>query len=565
MTDDASSPDGLEVLFRAEREFSEKYVGWAFLGAGGHGTMIKVRNRYTGDDLALKLFDRILPENRKRFEREVSLVRRVSARSRYFPRAFGSHVYGLRGVIEFEHIESVDLSRELAFREESGTPFAVPEAMAIALDVVRALLEAHEMELIHRDIKPANILLPRSGDPKAMIIDFGIARFQESVKLTRTDVRLGTPLWTSPEHAKGQEAGPPHDIYCCGLTLFALFTGNHFALPITDEDAERTVLRHHAQTSPFAASHFRPGIPPELDQLLGDCLRKLPETRPSARALLDRLTEIDEAIRNPSRPVDVSPETAPAEAPQAISVEVAPSQAPPPPAQEPSPEDAALSVPADPSPALVAVVMESPALTVAATPGPSRQEEARVEQPVKQAAKPAAPVSALKQSASPGRRGSRLLGLGMTVAAAVALVGYGVLYRPARPPRPTPTVPGLDRALGSPASTQPAAAAPGSSAPPATTASATGTDGGIRASLRGRSLLVTNGPTALQDSTLVLLGSSGTAHVLASGPMAAAESSMYPLGAFSPAPAGDERLRELRISVVSPAGQRASVTVPLQQ
>ena len=75
---------------------------------------------------------------------------------------------------------------------------------------------------MHRDIKPSNLLLEADG--KLWITDFGLARFQRDVSLTRTGDLVGTMRYMSPEQASGQSARVDHrtDIYSLGVTLYEL-------------------------------------------------------------------------------------------------------------------------------------------------------------------------------------------------------------------------------------------------------------------------------------------------------------------------------------------------------
>lgn len=88
----------------------------------------------------------------------------------------------------------------------------------------------HEQGLIHRDIKPSNFMLDSQGNIK--LLDFGIAKVQDpsaaEYTQTGTDVRMGTPLYMSPEQIKStKDVTAQSDIYSLGVVLWQMVTGRN--------------------------------------------------------------------------------------------------------------------------------------------------------------------------------------------------------------------------------------------------------------------------------------------------------------------------------------------------
>jgi serine/threonine protein kinase/uncharacterized membrane protein len=106
----------------------------------------------------------------------------------------------------------------------------VRERLHLFLQVARAVQHAHGKLIAHRDIKPSNILVTTDGTPK--LLDFGIARLldddsplaSESPR-TRTELRLMTPEYASPEQLRGEPVTAASDAYQLGVLLYQLLAG----------------------------------------------------------------------------------------------------------------------------------------------------------------------------------------------------------------------------------------------------------------------------------------------------------------------------------------------------
>src|SRR6266849_1778810 len=100
----------------------------------------------------------------------------------------------------------------------------VIEIVHLFTSIGAAIDYAHQHGMIHRDIKPANILLDQHntarnpmGEP--ILSDFGIVKMMGTATGTLTNSSVGTPLYISPEQAKGQPGDEKSDIYSLGVTL----------------------------------------------------------------------------------------------------------------------------------------------------------------------------------------------------------------------------------------------------------------------------------------------------------------------------------------------------------
>jgi eukaryotic-like serine/threonine-protein kinase len=168
-----------------------------------------------------------------------------------------------------------------------------PGELAEVLDVTAAALAAaHRTGVIHRDLKPENIIITR-GEPGAMaikVIDWGIARVQDpaSQRLTRANMTPGTPLYMSPEQARGKATDGSSDVYTLGVIAWEALCGD----PPFSGDGPIEVVLQHLTVAPPTIRPRRPEVPVALEALVLQMLAKDPGHRPSIAAIRSRLAAI---------------------------------------------------------------------------------------------------------------------------------------------------------------------------------------------------------------------------------------------------------------------------------
>jgi eukaryotic-like serine/threonine-protein kinase len=168
----------------------------------------------------------------------------------------------------------------LADRLGRDGPMPPADAVAVAVDIARALAAAHARGLIHRDIKPGNVMLLPDGRVK--VVDFGIARAAGSDTLTNTGVVLGSTAYLSPEQAGGQPVDERADLYALGCVLYEMLTGH---VPFSADTPIATMYRHVNEDAP-PPSTIAP-VQPELEDVVLRCLEKEPKRRFSSAAELE--------------------------------------------------------------------------------------------------------------------------------------------------------------------------------------------------------------------------------------------------------------------------------------
>ena len=192
------------------------------VGGGAMGVVFRAQDRRLGRAVALKF----LPPEWSRDE---------MAKTRFLREAKTAAALdhpNLCTLLEIDETEDgrlflvMPLYQGETLREELGRgPMAIARALSVAEQVAAGLAALHDEGIVHRDIKPGNIFLTESGEVK--ILDFGLAKFAGSTRLTQTGSSPGTPAYMSPERVRGEEAGPASDVWALGAMLYEALAGRH--------------------------------------------------------------------------------------------------------------------------------------------------------------------------------------------------------------------------------------------------------------------------------------------------------------------------------------------------
>ena len=276
------------------------------IGAGGFGTVYKVRDEKGGWIEALKILsvERITgaeAENaRKRFLREAQIMKRLGTESQ--------HIVGLStyeedieaGLIYFlmEFVEG----RSLADTVLAEGPFPTERAVRLALQACEALIVAHEGPdgVVHRDLKLENFMLTkdRAGQEIVKVLDFGIAKLAEKEADSRltTVGTLGTPGYAAPEQLRAEKVDARTDLFAFGVVLYGLLTGKdpwlgNRAGESTTEIYQLMVATDRGEVIPMSETGVE--VSPALESITLKLLRREPDQRfQSARELKDALLRV---------------------------------------------------------------------------------------------------------------------------------------------------------------------------------------------------------------------------------------------------------------------------------
>ena len=142
-------------------------------------------------------------------------------------------------------------------------------------EVARGLSVAHARGLIHRDLKPDNVIV--GPDMRPRILDFGLALSLEEASRQGRGFE-GTPLYASPEQAKGEALSPASDVFSFGSLMFKVLTGK---APFAGDSISQ-VLEAIVSTAPPFLREVAVGVPEDLQAICLACLAWNPADRPGA-------------------------------------------------------------------------------------------------------------------------------------------------------------------------------------------------------------------------------------------------------------------------------------------
>lgn len=172
-----------------------------------------------------------------------------------------------RPYIAMELVEGTSLDKIMKSKKQ----LSVEQALAIILQLARALDFAHKNGVVHRDIKPSNIIHPQKG-AQIKITDFGIAHLENTDMTQHTQMGevLGTPQYMSPEQVLGEPVDGRSDLFSVGVVLYQMLSGQK---PFTG-DTVASLLFQIATEDPKPIDQVVKNLPSAVCQIVDKLLRK---------------------------------------------------------------------------------------------------------------------------------------------------------------------------------------------------------------------------------------------------------------------------------------------------
>jgi serine/threonine protein kinase len=254
------------------------------IGSGGFGTVYEAWDGRLERSVAVKAIEEVGTRNSRRVLREAQAAARLNHPGIVTLYEMGEEDGNALLVTELVDGETLaSLNREGALSDR--------EIGEIGADLCEALDHAHCRSVVHRDIKPQNVLVTEEGEPRAKLMDFGVARLTDGAALTAPGDVVGTLAYMAPEQAEGRDAGPAADVYALALMLYECWSGENPNRRATPAATARAI---GARLRPLR--RLRPDLPRELSDTLDACLQSRPDRRPGLEELggaiedsLDRL------------------------------------------------------------------------------------------------------------------------------------------------------------------------------------------------------------------------------------------------------------------------------------
>lgn len=213
-------------------ELGSRYKLLEHLGGGGFAEVWRAEDLHLGRSVAIKWPKPSLLKDRPK---EVAFFRQEArAASHLFndPNIvavldFFEHDEGGRRIpcVVMEYVAGKNAkqfqSDFLGKRKDHLTRTSV--ALYLIFCAAKALMHAHEREVIHRDVKPDNILVSVDGQVK--LADFGLSKFLQEPTRRVTGKYGQTVLYAAPEQVRGEPGSVKSDVYQLGCSLLEMLDG----------------------------------------------------------------------------------------------------------------------------------------------------------------------------------------------------------------------------------------------------------------------------------------------------------------------------------------------------
>ncbi len=180
-----------------------------------------------------------------------------------------------------EYVEGDDLLTVLNEGRKRGEKFPIDVTLRIMVDLLAGLHAAHELKdgrgrplnLIHRDVSPHNVMVGVDGSCR--LTDFGLAKAEARVAVTRQGVIKGKLGYVAPEQVSGKPATRQVDVFAAGVVMWEALVGRRLFHGETERDMLMAVIQDEIKSP----ARYRKDIPPVLEKAIMKALAREPAER----------------------------------------------------------------------------------------------------------------------------------------------------------------------------------------------------------------------------------------------------------------------------------------------
>lgn len=276
----------------------ERFTNRRLLASGGMANVYRAFDQRLGQEVALKeiyvspsLSDRARSQMVARLRREAKTLSRLDHKN--IVKCFGLVEERNNLYLVTEFLDGTTLEQEIKSGRIVGDRKKI---LAVVTQVCSGLEYARRKGVVHRDIKPGNIFICSSGLVK--IIDFGIARAEDSESITVDGQILGTPHFMSPEQAAGEKnIDFRSDVFSLGTCIFLAACGS-----VPFDGNNRFEVEKAVRFAPLPVGK----VWPELETVLLVAMSKSPEQR--FKSFSEFSAALEGALGEGNRAVPVAPQ-----------------------------------------------------------------------------------------------------------------------------------------------------------------------------------------------------------------------------------------------------------------
>jgi serine/threonine protein kinase len=289
---------------------SGRYLVTRKIGQGGMGAVYEATHTDINKRVAVKVLLEKYAQREaivKRLKLEAQLASSVDNEHIISVTDFGTTVDG-RTFVVMEYLDGESLAECLS-RE---TKLSEQRILHIVAQTASALAAAHAKGVVHRDIKPENLFILRRKDTDFVkVVDFGISKSlrasgEEDTRLTQTGMVLGTPLYMSPEQARGDdELDQRVDIYALGVIMYEASTGR---VPFVGNNY-LSVISQVLNEEPKPLRELRPDLSEEFEAVVMKAMSK--DVKERYASATDMLADVTALLDDPTHSTERAKITGP--------------------------------------------------------------------------------------------------------------------------------------------------------------------------------------------------------------------------------------------------------------